>query len=361
MRIRQRPEYLLAGPGRDLQSVRIVHLRPIVVEAPAVGLVEQEHRGERCDADHAGFRAREQGQVHIGQRLGARRHREPVRSRRRFAFQQGVDHDRGRVDTGLLDPEMRERRKLFAGGFGGIDGQPARRQSVQEILGDGAEVAGALEHQELVPDLGRIDPAANPEARQRQRYLAQLSRECRLHFEHGRGRHHVVRAAVFDGGDRDGGLQIVSGAQQLDAKRQLFAAPDAGVRVEANAAILLGTQFVETRGQAVALRSVGRRGPALGIRQQGVVAERVGGRLLGVRRRRRQRARGPVLRACAAAPAHGRPATRTRTPTVTWQWKPAMRTSKSARKSRRTICSIGRGGQRRPRGALRGPAADSAA
>ena len=126
-----------------------------------------------------------------------------------------------RARTRALDPEMRERRKFLARRLGGVDGEAARRQPVQKILGDGAKIARALEHQKFVPDLVRIDAAADAKARQRQRHFAQLRRQGGLHLEHGRRRGHILRHAVFDGGDRDHGLQVVAGPQQLEAKRQL--------------------------------------------------------------------------------------------------------------------------------------------
>ena len=191
--------------------------------------------------------------------------------------------------AGPLDPKMREYRKFFAGRLAGVDGEAARRQPVQEILGDGAEVARALEYQKFIPDFVRVDAAANPETRQRQRYLAQLGRPGPGHLEHRRRGHHILGHAVLDGGDGDR-LQIGRRPQQLEPKRQILRAPDAGIGVEMNAAVLLRAQFVQRGGQAVALRRIGGRGPALGILQQGIEGERIGGR--GLRRRRG----GPWLR-----------------------------------------------------------------
>ena len=98
-----------------------------------------------------------------------------------------------------------------------------------------------------------------------------------LHLEHRRRGDHILRHAVFNRGDRDRGLQVGAGPQQLEAKRQFLAAPDAGVGVEANAAVLLRAQFVEAGGQTIALRGVRRGCAALGIRQQGIEGERIGG------------------------------------------------------------------------------------
>ncbi len=110
--------------------------------------------------------------------------------------------------------------------------------------------------------------------------------------------HQIVRHAVLHGGDGDGRLQIIPGAQQFEAKRQVFGAPDAGVGIEVNAAVLLGAQFVEAGGQPVVLRRIGAGGAALGFRQQRVEGEWIvrrrllgSGRLSGARtggKRRRQ-------------------------------------------------------------------------
>ena len=93
--IRQLPKYVLAGSGGDLQAVGIVNLGPIVIEMSAIGFIEQEHRGERRDADDAHFGAREQREFHVRQRLDAGLHGEAVGAGGRVALEQGVDHDRG--------------------------------------------------------------------------------------------------------------------------------------------------------------------------------------------------------------------------------------------------------------------------
>jgi hypothetical protein len=58
-RIFQRPPDALALRGHDLQAVRVVDLVAEVVDARALGFVEQEHRGQRRDADVVERDARE--------------------------------------------------------------------------------------------------------------------------------------------------------------------------------------------------------------------------------------------------------------------------------------------------------------
>ena len=70
---------------------------------------------------------------------------------------------------------MREDREFLAGRLGRVDGETACRQAVQQILGDGAEVARALEYQEFVPDFLRVDVAAKTEPRQRKATLCPIA------------------------------------------------------------------------------------------------------------------------------------------------------------------------------------------
>src|SRR3984957_6085378 len=166
-RIRELPKYMLTGFRLDHQAVGIMHFRPIVIEAPAVGLIEEKHRREWCNADDAHFGAREQRKVPIHQRLDSGLHGEPVGARGRFAFEQRVNDDGVRTRTRPLDPEVREYREFLSGGFRRVDGEPPRRQAVEQILGDGAEVACALEYQEFIPDFLGVHLAAEAETRYR--------------------------------------------------------------------------------------------------------------------------------------------------------------------------------------------------
>src|SRR5262249_49864018 len=141
----------------ELQSVRVVYLRAVVVETAAICLVEQEHRGERGDADHAHFVARENDHVHIRGGFGARGHDELEGTGTGLAFQARVDGDRAGLGARAFDPEVREGRKLFAAWFRRVDRQAARREAVEQVLGHGAKVARSLENQKFIPDLRRVD------------------------------------------------------------------------------------------------------------------------------------------------------------------------------------------------------------
>ena len=172
-----------------------------------------------------------------------------------------------------------------------VDGEAARRQAVQQVLSDGAEVARALEHQELVPDLLVVDLIAQPEAGERQRNLAQAGGRG-AHVEHRRRRDHVLGHAVLDRRHRDHRLQVEAGAQQLEPERHAVRAPDTRVRIEVNAAVLLGAQLVQPGRQCVALRDVGHRCTAPGLRQHGIEGKSVGSDRLDRRRRRLFQRRG---------------------------------------------------------------------
>ena len=121
---------MLASARGDLQSIRVVHFRAIVVEAPAVGLIEQEHRSQRRNADHVQVGAREERELDVHDGLDARLHGEAVGSRGGLALEQRIDDDRRRLRRRPLDPEMRERRKFLARGLRGIDRQAAGRKAV---------------------------------------------------------------------------------------------------------------------------------------------------------------------------------------------------------------------------------------
>ena len=159
-------EDVLAGARGDLQTVGVMHLGAVVVEAAAVGLIEQKHGGERRDPDHAQIGSREQRALHVHHRFDARRHGETVSARGGFAFEQRIDHDRGCVRRGLFDPEMGEGGEFLAGRLRGIDGESARRKAVQQILRDAPKIARALKYQELVPGLFRVDlsDSRNPDS-----------------------------------------------------------------------------------------------------------------------------------------------------------------------------------------------------
>jgi hypothetical protein len=193
--------------------------------------------------------------VHDGD--DARLHGEAVGARDGFALEQGIDHDGGRARRRPLDPEMRERREFLARRLGGIDGEPARRQPVQKALRDAPEIARTLEYQELVPDLLRVDLGHETKSRQGQRHRAEL-RDRGRDLEHGRSGDEVACGAALD--RRHGHrrrLLVEIRPQQLEAERQPLAAPDRGLAIEVDAAVLLRAELIDPGGQGAALRSVG--------------------------------------------------------------------------------------------------------
>jgi hypothetical protein len=81
-------------------------------------------------------------------------------------------------------------------------------------------------------------------------------------------------------------LEIESDRQQIDSKRQSVGAPDRQIRVEADAAVLIGTEPIKPRWHGAALRRVRSGGAALRLGEhefKGVI--RRGRRRLGCRRR----------------------------------------------------------------------------
>ena len=133
--------------------------------------------------------------------------------------------------------------------LGRVDGQAPGGQAVQQIFRHGAKVARALKHQELVPDLFRVDVPDEPESGQRQRHLAAGMLRHRPHGEHGGRCDQILGHPGLDRGHRDRGRPLIeTRAQQLEAKRQSLLAPDRGIAVEEDGVVLLRTQLVEVRG-----------------------------------------------------------------------------------------------------------------
>jgi len=133
-RVRELTVDLLTRARVDHQAVRVVHLGPVIIEAAAVGLVEEKHRCKRCDAEDAYFGAWKYRKFHVHQGLDARLHGEAVGAGCRVALEQRVNDDRLGVRSRPFDPEMRECGEFFTGGLSRVDCQPARRKSVKKML-----------------------------------------------------------------------------------------------------------------------------------------------------------------------------------------------------------------------------------
>ncbi len=137
---------------------------PEVVHAGAAFGAEEIHGGQRRDADLLKLHPREQAHPGLHQRRGAGRDAEGVGAGAGGAFQQRVDGDLAVVGARLHDPEGGEDGEFLAPRVGGADREPARGDAVAEAARDGAEVACALEDQELVQHVGAVDAVAQAEA-----------------------------------------------------------------------------------------------------------------------------------------------------------------------------------------------------
>lgn len=139
-----------------------------VVEAAAIGGVEQKHGGLRGNADRVQFAAWKQTHLGLHHGVHPRRDVEAVGANHRRAFQQGMHHQMGSVGAGAFDPETREARKFLT--FGGAGGyrQAAGGQAIQLPPAHGPQIAGALKYQELVHHVRPVQGIAHPETAEEQ-------------------------------------------------------------------------------------------------------------------------------------------------------------------------------------------------
>ena len=121
-----------------------------VVVLPRLVLAEGEHARQRGEADLGDLLAQEEPRRHLHRRLDAGGDHEAIGAGNALGIEQGMDHQRGGVAARPFNPELDEAGEFLAGGGGGVDGEAARREAVVLPLADGAEVARALEHQDLV-------------------------------------------------------------------------------------------------------------------------------------------------------------------------------------------------------------------
>ncbi len=121
-----------------------MHFAAEVVDARALGFVEQEHRGERREAHVVEILAREQRELHVHDGFGARNDRETVGAGGRFALEQRVHDQAAGVGAGTLDPEPGERRELLSHRMRGAQSEAAGGQSVVAAAIDRAKIGGAL-------------------------------------------------------------------------------------------------------------------------------------------------------------------------------------------------------------------------
>ncbi len=295
-RVAQRAPDLLAAPGEQGQSLRVVGGgAPVVDGAPVVG-IEEVHAGQGGDPGRRDVDARVEHALHVEHGLLAGTHGEAIGAGSAAAVEQGVDHQR--ADAGLrpLQPERAEPGELLALRVCGADRQAARREPVDLPLGHGAEVAGAEEDADLVVGVGPVDRRMDAEPREAE--LLGRGRGGRTGggigvVEQLRGVRDPDRAAVGDLEDVDALAVQEAAGEELGLERQVLAAPQRVLGAEPDAAVLVIGQVVEGRGQRRVRRLERLARHRLRQAPDGGGVERAGRRRLDGRRRLGRAGAGP--------------------------------------------------------------------
>ena len=120
-------------------------------------LAEEEHAGQRRDAERRDLRAQEQARAHVHHRLAAGTNVELVRAASRAASRAARRASACVASAaGFTSQNSDEARKLLALAADGVDRETARRQAVALAGAERAEVARAEEHGDLVLVLARF-------------------------------------------------------------------------------------------------------------------------------------------------------------------------------------------------------------
>src|SRR5690606_7712677 len=164
IRVEERPPKLLAGAVPDGKALRIVHGGAEIVDADAVMRAEEEHAGERRDADLIDLDARIERGAHLGHGLFAGMQDEAIGAGDARAVEEGMDDEEIGLRRRLLDPELAEDREFLAARIAGVEGKAARRQAIGLAARHGAEIGGALEDDELVEIVRIVDRRVHAEA-----------------------------------------------------------------------------------------------------------------------------------------------------------------------------------------------------
>ena len=209
---------------------------------------EPEHRGQRRHPEIGQLGARKQRHTRGHHRFRARRQHEFVSARDRFAVQQRLNGDGAGDRIGVVDPELAEDREFLARGAAGADGQTARRQPVTVAAPEDAEIGRALEHRQLVQNVGLVQRAADAETRPAHLVrggLRGLGREMRrVEIEDRRVEGQGLRHAVAHDIDAHGFIENHPRRQQVQPEaRNIF--PRIGVPLEPDRAILVVVDILE--------------------------------------------------------------------------------------------------------------------
>src|SRR5262249_15625873 len=111
-------------------------------------------------------RANEQPQAHVHHGLTARMDVELVRARAASGIQKRIHRQRRCISGRTDDPEIAEPRELLSLTSDGIDRESPRRQTVVQTRTEGAKVAGAEEHDQLVLVSAAVQGIVRPETRE---------------------------------------------------------------------------------------------------------------------------------------------------------------------------------------------------
>ncbi len=153
-RVHQRTPQPLAVSRADLQTVRIVNLRPPVdIDAPVI-LADQVHAGACRDADPVNLLARIQRRIHIHDERVGRFDHEAIGSGDARGVKQPVHRQLVGVLLRPLQVEGDELGKFLRVRHARIHGEPALGNAVLQIPVDGAKVRGALEDRHVARPVG---------------------------------------------------------------------------------------------------------------------------------------------------------------------------------------------------------------
>ncbi|MNN03484.1 hypothetical protein D3C81_1161720 [compost metagenome] len=136
--------------------------RAEVVGVALLVRAEQEHAGQRRNAELGHRATHEHARLDLQRRIRARHQLEAVGARGTLGIHQREEHQRLARRRGALDPEFPEGRELLGHRQAGVDGQPARGEPVDLALADHAEVARAEDAHhfvELVRPVHRVQHA----------------------------------------------------------------------------------------------------------------------------------------------------------------------------------------------------------
>ncbi len=251
LRVGQRTPKPLAATGLRHQAITVVHFGPEVVEvttARAV-LAVQEHRRERRNSDFLDGAPRIQFGADLNLRGGAGSQFELIRTGHAGAVEDGVDRQGALLGFGAHQPEVGEVGKLFPVGGGRVDGQSARRESVDLIAAQHAEVRRAEKHHHFVFVGGRIERVVDAKPRKAE-FGGQLHlRDELAELEQGRvvaDRSHSIRTHFID---VDAPVEIESSMEELNFE-QGFVEPQRALTVKTDVSKLVVVQLLESLRQS---------------------------------------------------------------------------------------------------------------